>query len=133
MPYKDKEKQKEYMKEKNRKYYQANKEKVSEFMKQYYQANSEKIKEQKKQYYNTPNGRKNYIINGWKQIGVINDDFDLLYEKYVNTNNCDVCKNEFNGTRNRQLDHDHETGLFRQILCQSCNARDYWKKKIDYT
>jgi hypothetical protein len=25
------------------------------------------------------------------------------------------------------MDHDHETGQFRQFLCQSCNRHDHWK------
>jgi hypothetical protein len=116
MSFKDKEKQKEYMKA----YYEKNKEKHNKLMKAY-----------NKEYYKTPIGKKYNTINSWKRKGVIHDDFNLLYETYINTNNCDVCKNKFKSSRDRHLDHDHETNLFRQILCCNCNIKDNWKKKIE--
>ena len=133
----DKEKQKEYMrlryianKEKIKEYYRlkyiANKEKIKE----YYVANKEKIKEKMKAYYQTPQGKKNHSMNDWRSRGVNNVD-DELYNKYINTHCCDVCSKEFKSSRDRCLDHDHETGDFRQVLCHSCNTRDNWKKKIE--
>jgi hypothetical protein len=110
------------------------KEKQKEYMKGYYQANKEKIKAEKKQYMknfsNTVEGKKTLIIRNWKNWGVKYPDFDLLYETYINTNNCNVCKKEFKISKDRCLDHDHESGLFRQILCHSCNTHDSWKKKM---
>ena len=63
-------------------------------------------------------------------MGVIHDDFDALYEHYINTNECDVCHKVFKSTKDRCLDHDHNNGQFRQILCNSCNTYDNWKNKI---
>jgi len=70
---------------------------------------------------------KNKSIRNWKKRGVISDDFNKLYEKYININNCEICNIEFNKdirNQHRCLDHDHRTGLYRQTICHKCN-KDY--------
>tara|TARA_R110000751_G_scaffold149426_1_gene254397 strand:+ start:48 stop:410 length:363 start_codon:yes stop_codon:yes gene_type:complete len=114
---------KAYMKQ----YRLANKEKIKEQEKQYRLANKEHLAEQQKQYYKTENGKKSDRICRWKRFGVISDDFNELYEKYINTNNCDNCDIELihgmYGSNKKCLDHDHGTGQFRNILCNGCNLR----------
>ena len=50
-----------------------------------------------------------------------------LYEKYMNTNNCENCDIELvrgAGLSNKKhLDHDHNGGLFRNVLCGNCNIK----------
>lgn len=62
-------------------------------------------------------------IKLWKKRGIINDDFNELYSKYLDTKNCELCNIEFGGKgKNKKcLDHDHVTGLFRNVLCNNCN------------
>jgi len=67
-------------------------------------------------------------IKRWKYYGVIYHDFDELYEVYIKTMNCGHCAKEFPNTRDRCLDHDHETGSFRAIVCKKCNTRDNYLK-----
>ena len=118
--YQKTQKNKEYKKE----YIENNEEHVKAYMKEYRQKNKEKLKE----YRQSPQGIKSNTINNWKQNSVIGD-LDELYEKYVNADKCEICKKVFNDTYDRCLDHDHETGKFRQILCRSCNTLDSWKNK----
>ena len=142
MPYKSKEQLREYKKEwrqenkerlseYNKEYYQSNKERVIEQSKKYYQDNKQYIKERsreyEKEYRKTENGKKcNRIVN-WKQRGVICDDWDALYDKYINTANCENCDVELieglHGNNRRCLNHCHETGLFRAVLCHKCNIQ----------
>tara|TARA_R110002153_G_C13022946_1_gene467738 strand:+ start:39 stop:443 length:405 start_codon:yes stop_codon:yes gene_type:complete len=63
-------------------------------------------------------------IHTWKKRGVKYDDIESLYLIYINTMECQHCNKEFINTRDRCLDHDHETGEFRKIVCQTCNAND---------
>ena len=113
---------KEYKKE----WYLKNKEKIAQQNKEYYENN----KEQKKEYKKTEKGIKSNRIGNWKTIGVIHDDFDALYTHYINTNECNICKCNFTDKNKKCLDHDHQTGLFRYVLCNSCNVNDNWKNKL---
>ena len=71
---------------------------------------------------------KAQTLKNWKVKGVIYDNFDELYEIYINTMNCQHCGIEFKNSRNRHLDHDHNTGLFRKIICCKCNTYDSYIK-----
>ena len=71
-----------------------------------------------------PKQGKTATIYRWKKRGIIHDDFDNLYELYVNTLNCNHCHVKFNNTRDRCLDHCHIDGYVRQILCTSCNVME---------
>ena len=71
---------------------------------------------------------KRTIIFNWKKRGLIYDDYDALYEVYINTMECQHCESEFTKNNKRCLDHDHTTGLFRKIICNQCNACDSYIK-----
>jgi hypothetical protein len=129
---------KEKLRENYKKFYQANREQQKERKKIYYENNKDKCKATRKIYYEnskdkikeynkTEQGKKINRISTWKSYGIINDDFDALYEYYINCNNCEECGIELiegiYGSNKRCLDHDHETGLFRNVLCNTCNLR----------
>ncbi len=61
--------------------------------------------------------------NNWKRRGLKCDDleFEIIYNKYINAEYCELCDKEFLTTLDRQMEHDHETGYFRNICCRSCN------------
>ena len=137
MVYKDPEYKRKYYernKEKIKQQREENKEKKKAYNKAYRERNKEQIKEYnkeyKKEYYQTENGKKRNIIKNWEQRGLIHADYDILYDTYINTHKCDICGKEFKNTKDRCMDHDHDTGLFRHILCKSCNNHDSWVKKI---
>ena len=132
---KNKEKIKEYRKEyykNNKEYHQEynkewnlkNKEYKKEYKKEYYLNNKEKIKE----YEKTPQMKKTRTIRNWKKRGLICPDIDSLYCHYLNATECENCYVTFGefgdktGTW-RVMDHDHQTGLFRNFLCHTCNLR----------
>jgi hypothetical protein len=124
MPYKDPEKNrecqrrykaknKELLKQKNKEYRERNKEKCFERTKKCFDANPEMYIKTKR-------------ISVWKNYGIIHDDYNALYDKYLNTNNCEECGIQMcfgKGKDARCVDHDHETGMVRNIICRSCNSR----------
>ena len=129
--------------EHRREYYQNNKEKEKKDSAEYYQSNKEKIKEYNennkekfaeyhKIYSQTPIGKKVAMMTKWRGRGVINVT-DEMYNHYVATTHCECCSKEFSSSRDRHLDHDHETGEYRWVICCSCNNQDNWKKVIGYT
>ena len=60
-------------------------------------------------------------ISGWKNVGLIHDDYDMLYDKWFNCKNCEKCGHDFSYWK-KCMDHCHVTGLFRNILCLKCNS-----------
>ncbi len=123
MPCKDPQKRKEFAVA----YRERNREKINERKRLFYQNNKDKSYFQRDTYKDTPQFKKTHTISNWKTRGVVGD-FDELYNTYLSTDKCDVCKCMFEGTNIKCLDHDHETGLFRAVLCKRCNVRDNWKK-----
>ncbi len=68
--------------------------------------------------------KRSYSKCQWKKKGVILTDkfktYDELYDYYLSINNCELCNISF-GEGRKYLDHDHKTGLFRNVVCNSCN------------
>ena len=115
-------------KEQAKQYRLKNKEQCNEYNKQYYLANKEKIIEKQKEYDQTPKGIKSLTISAWKRIGIISENYNLLYANYLAETHCDFCRIKFgkygdgSGTF-KCCDHDHDTGLFRNFLCCACNRK----------
>lgn len=111
----------------NKKYREANKEKIAADHKIYFQTNKEEIKKQKKLYRETEQGKKNYMLRNWFRIG-LKGNYEKIYEYYLKTEHCQECECVFgkrgDGTGTfKCMDHHHATGLFRNVLCNTCNVK----------
>ena len=119
---KNKEKLREYQKEWRLK----NKEKVKEQQKQYRLQNTDKLNEYRREHFKTESGRKTQRIQTWKKRNVICDDWNTMYENFMNCKNCELCNIEFtidNKKFDKVLDHDHISGKIRNIICRTCNNK----------
>ena len=67
----------------------------------------------------TPKGKKTNKIDDWRRLGLV-DDYEKIYDIYLNTHECMKCNIEISG-KNKCMDHCHITNLYRAVLCQSCN------------
>jgi len=130
-----KETYKEYQKE----YREKNKEKTKEYNRKYSETNKEKNKEKNKQYQQkyrkTPSGEKAFRKGSWKYIGLDMDNFEEVYQRYLDTTNCDKCNvlltNGEHCKTTKCMDHCHYTNKFRRVLCLSCNSQEKQQPKED--
>ena len=78
-------------------------------------------------YHTTQKGIKCRKKTEWKSRGLNMDDFEEAWEKWWNASNCEECGMEIvrgNCRNGKSMDHCHETGKFRAILCKVCNTME---------
>ena len=109
MPYKDKERSKEYQKQYHK-----------EYKKRYHEDNKERIKEYKKRYYEDNKERiHDYRLKS--KFGITREQHKQMF--ISQNGRCAICNIEFKtvGKRKVHVDHNHTTDQVRQLLCESCN------------
>ena len=75
---------------------------------------------------------KAYTKKSWryKQISFRDDGhFNYVYNEYIHATNCELCNKLFTRSQDRQLDHCHNTGDPRNIVCCRCNTNRKDNKK----
>jgi len=60
---------------------------------------------------------KNYSL--LRRHGITLDDFNQMLK--TQDNKCAICGNAFKNRKDTCVDHDHNTGQIRQLLCFNCN------------
>lgn len=63
----------------------------------------------------------------WTQYGITVQEKDQMVLDCGGI--CPICLNAFKDRRDTHLDHDHETGRVRGVLCGSCNRKLGWYEK----
>ena len=125
MAYKDKEKEKK----KKALWRETNKEKMSAWRKEYNDKNRDKINASHKKYY--MNNREKRVESSNARLLKINygmtvEEYDALF--ILQGGVCAICGKpetafykKASGVRKLCVDHDHETGTIRGLLCGKCN------------
>lgn len=94
--------------------------------KKYRETHQDQLSLAKQIYNQTTKGKKSNITCKWKHRGLICDDIDTLYSKYLLQETCENCNVTFgvkgDGTCSfKTMDHSHTTHRFRAFLCHYCN------------
>ena len=61
---------------------------------------------------------KNYKLQ--KEYGISLEEYNNLLD--IQDNKCYICNKEFGNTSSTRVDHNHENGKVRKILCHNCNT-----------
>jgi len=89
----------------------------------------EERKEYNKEYNQSEKGKMRMKISKWKRQGLVCDtywDYVTIYYHWLVSTHCEKCPKEFDNTKHndKNMDHCHNTGLYRNILCHACNKND---------
>jgi len=87
--------------------------------KDYYQNNKEKIKKSNTEWAkNNPEKSKEYYLryHRYRKYGIRQPEYDELLSKQKGV--CAICKKS---VPILAVDHNHETGAIRGLLCKNCN------------
>ena len=109
-----------------------------EYQKRWWEENKhkkdkERIRENNRKYSKTEKGKRKIKIRDWKEKGMICNDWDDFYDKYLLTTHCESCNLEFGNERcnRKNVDHQHSSGHIRNIICHSCNSfRSKYDKQL---
>lgn len=109
MPYADKEVAKAYWREWKRQYRVLNEERIKARDAKYYRENIPRI---------APRMRARSLA---ARYGID----ESAYQKFLSQQNgmCAICQKPQASGRRLAVDHCHETGVIRGLLCQACNSR----------
>lgn len=107
--------------------------------KRYFSKHKDKIRARQKIYYQTPQAKELWAKNNKTKVeklyGLFPGQKEILYASQ--DGKCAICQKYFPVLA---VDHDHETGKIRSLLCKPCNLglgnfkenQDSLRKAIDY-
>jgi hypothetical protein len=61
----------------------------------------------------------------WRIYGILflnQEEFELWYNRYIISSNCELCDKKYKTSSDRHLDHNHDTHEPRNIVCNRCNT-----------
>jgi len=115
------EAQKKYRKEYMRLWREKNKNKYNAWARDYYSKNKDKWKSRKREY---------RLV---RMYNITTEEYNNMFEKQKGT--CYICgKEPVSHAKNKNskvlhIDHNHETGKVRGLLCSKCNGALGWYEK----
>lgn len=96
-----------------------NKEQQSIYIRSYYKKNKERINKQNQAWYRSLAGLRHRFNRTLRSKGVTVEEY--AYAWVGQDGLCAGCQMELDGGRNTHIDHCHQSGVFRGLLCAACN------------
>jgi hypothetical protein len=115
------ERNREHRRDYRHRYYEENKDKIRDKIREWNDQNKEFIKQRRKKRYqeNKAEYRSKWLM---KNYGIKAADYDRMLLEQGGL--CKICKSSDHKSKRVEhfaVDHDHETGQVRGLLCHSCN------------
>lgn len=113
---------KAYMKKYNAKYREKNKKKLKKYNIEYKENNKEIIKEKRKKYHIKNSLKISKQVREVKlktRYGITKDQYNLIL--VGQDFKCAICGKEYQWNKKLDIDHNHNTGEIRGLLCGNCN------------
>lgn len=114
--------------------YAKNPKKALEYAAKYRKQHKEKLKNEAREY---RKNNKDYVFNA--SVRKLEKNYNLTLEMYnailkIQNHCCAIClKNLNNSKRKPDVDHNHNTGQVRGLLCTNCNTGiGMFKENIDF-
>lgn len=99
-------------------YYRTNRAKIAKRNKRRYQENRTTILEQKKQYTKSDHYKHHHLK---REYGITLAQYNTLLDTQHFC--CSLCHTpDYTGGKSLHVDHCHETGVIRSLLCSKCNT-----------
>jgi hypothetical protein len=86
---------------------------------EYYSKNRRKIRDEQRKWRLSVAGQRHRFARLLKRVGISAIDWAIALEKQRGL--CAGCLVALDGAQNTHIDHCHLTGMFRGLLCSSCN------------
>tara|TARA_R110000782_G_scaffold87901_1_gene169963 strand:+ start:198 stop:614 length:417 start_codon:yes stop_codon:yes gene_type:complete len=81
--------------------------------------------------YDTGWKKKSQLKYTWNKKGLRMSQFEEVWDKYCSTDKCELCDISLKKVK-KNMDHHHQSGYFRFVVCQRCNAYlRYRDKRLD--
>ena len=116
-------------KERSKKWREANKGRVKQYRDEWRAKNSEHVAEYQKNYHQEYMAREDVQFNTWmrnlhRNYKLTPEDFNLLWDQQ--SGKCAICSEPMDPRGRRKtavaVDHCHDTGVVRGLLCRGCNT-----------
>lgn len=98
--------------------YLKNRTKILAEKKKEYNKNPDKYKSRQRKYNKTPKGKFSKRLFVFREYGLTDSDVMDLMNKQMGC--CDICSNSLDSLYH--IDHNHDTGKVRGLLCHHCNT-----------
>lgn len=92
--------------------------------KEYKQKNKKTLAEKTAEYKKTYQGKKSHKTSEWKTKHGLKETperIDEIFDRWFHSTHCELCNKPYKNTKQRCMEHNHDTGHFRCICCVSCN------------